>query len=64
MAGTDKVDTHGHTKDMAVAEYPDLDVTDGNAASQVTPTGDAMVLAQTPAEVTAQIENVPGEDEA
>ncbi len=66
MAGTDPVDTHGHDKDSAVAEYPDLDTTDGNAASQVD-WSDAeavasiadMVLAQTPAEVQAQIDNEP-----
>jgi hypothetical protein len=64
MAGTDPVDTHGHDKDNATAEYPNLDTTDANAASQVdwangdTPASD-MVLAQTPAEVQAQIDNEP-----
>ncbi len=64
MAGTDKVDTHGHTKDQAALEYPGLDVTDANAASQIdwaageTPAAD-MVLAQTTTEVLAQINNAP-----
>lgn len=64
MAGTDPVDTHGHDKDAATAEYPDLDTTDAHAASKVDwasgaqPVAD-MVLAQTPAEVAAQIANEP-----
>lgn len=65
MAGTDPVDTHGHDKDAAQAEYPGLDVTDAHAASQLDwaagdrPAAD-MVLAQSPAEVQAQIDNTPG----
>ncbi len=64
MAGTDKVDTHGHTKDQAALEYPGMDVVDADAASQVSwSTGahpaNAMVLAQTATEVLAQINNAP-----
>jgi hypothetical protein len=60
MAGTDKVDTHGHTKDIAVGQEPTLDVAADPASLSVgngDPLDGDMVLAQSTAEVTAQIEN-------
>lgn len=62
--GDAPADTYGHTVADANAQEPNLDVT-APAASQVVPTGgpNDMVLAQTPEEVQAQIENRAGEDE-
>jgi len=53
------VDTHGHTAGDAEAQVPGLDV-QAPAASEVAPTGDQIVRAQTEAEVRAQIENQAG----
>jgi hypothetical protein len=65
MAGTDKIDTHGHDRDDVEAEYASVDSTDVNAASQLDwaagdVPADDLVLAQTAAEVAAQIANAPG----
>lgn len=65
MAGTDPVDARGHDKDDAVAQEPLLDVNAAPASQEIPDGGeDEMVLAQSSAEVQAQIDNVPGEEEA
>lgn len=63
MAGSDPVDTHGHTRTIAALQEPLLNVATA-PASQTQPTphvvdgnDDVMVLAQSAAEVTAQITN-------
>lgn len=60
----DPVDERGHTVEDAEAQEPLLSA-QYPAASEVTPPEgeDIMVRAQTPEEVQAQIDNVPGEDE-
>lgn len=60
----DPVDERGHTVADAEAQEPLLSA-QAPAASEVTPPAgeDIMVRAQTPEEVQAQIDNVPGEDE-
>lgn len=63
MAGTDPVDTHGHDRDDAVAQEPTLDVNATPASSATYDKDDFrafgadMVLAQSAAEVQAQIDN-------
>jgi hypothetical protein len=61
MAGTDPADTHGHDLDDAEAQEPTLDI-EADPASETQPTGgpNELVLAQSTAEVQAQIDNVPG----
>ena len=63
MADADEVDARGHTEADAKAQEPLLDAT-ADPASETTPTGgeDVMVLAQSAAEVQAQIDNAPGEE--
>ena len=65
MAGSDPVDARGHDLDDAEAQEPLLDA-GADPASETIPTGgeDVMVLAQSAAEVQAQIDNLPGEEEA
>ena len=47
------------TREEAKEQFPNLDA-DAPAASQETPTGDALVFAQTPEEVEAQAVNAAG----
>lgn len=60
MAGTDPVDTHGHDVDDAKAQEPLLNE-NATPASTTQPTTEPMVLAQSAAEVTAQMVNAVGE---
>ena len=59
MAGSDPVDTHGHSVADAKAQEPALD-TAAPPASVKTPEGDQIVRAQTDEEVSAQILNKAG----
>ena len=59
MAGSDPADTHGHTHTIAAAQEPDLNV-GLPAASATQPSTGETVLAQSAAEVAAQIANEPG----
>jgi len=63
MAANDPVDARGHTESDAEAQEPLLDTT-ADPASEVQPEGgeSVMVLAQSAAEVQAQIDNLPGEE--
>lgn len=65
MASGDPADTHGHTHAIAQAQEPTLDV-NATVGSDLTPPrtyddftafGSTMVLAQSAAEVQAQIDN-------
>ncbi len=60
MAANDPADTHGHTQAIAELQEPDLDVSK-DPASETQPAAGETVLAQSPAEVQAQIDNVPGD---
>ena len=59
MASGDPADTHGHTHAKAAAQEPELDLA-ADPASETQPGPGELVLAQSPAEVQAQIDNVPG----
>jgi hypothetical protein len=61
MAANDPADERGHTHAEAELQEPTLDL-GADPASETTPEGNVMVLAQSPAEVNAQIENQAGAD--
>lgn len=70
MAGSDLIDERGHTEDDAEAQEPLFDAGAPAASEEApgnddgSPSGDVIVRAQTVEEVTAQVENPAGEDEA
>jgi hypothetical protein len=59
MAAGDPADTHGHTHATAALQEPDLDL-NADPASETQPATGETVLAQSAAEVQAQIDNFPG----
>ena len=63
MAANDPADTHGHTHADAALQEPTLDLGAAPASESFAagePLEADMVLAQSPAEVEAQIANLPG----